>query len=66
MAKKEYDFIISEEGIAEYIFAALIEYGYVPESDEILDLAEIIFEYVIQLLDLIGFTGETIELEDEE
>lgn len=40
---------IYERDIAKYIYAELIQYGYVPAADEVLDLAEIMFNFLIDL-----------------
>jgi hypothetical protein len=38
---------VSDTEIAEYIWDKLLAKGYVPESDEVLDLAEIMFDFLI-------------------
>jgi hypothetical protein len=38
---------ISEGEIAKYMYNRLIESGYVPETDKVLELAEIMFDYLI-------------------
>lgn len=40
---------IYERDIAKYVYAELIQYGYVPSTDEVLDLAEIMFNFLIDL-----------------
>lgn len=52
--EKNYDFYISEAEIGEILYSELIDLGYVPESDEILDLAEIVFEMFVTLLMSLG------------
>mgnify|MGYP001190138061 CR=1 FL=1 len=38
---------ISEHDIAKYVYQKLIALGYVPDADEILDLAKIFFDYLV-------------------
>lgn len=52
--------IISSEEIADYLYKKLVEDGYAPSSDEILDLADYVFEFFIDF----GIVDE--EWEDEE
>jgi hypothetical protein len=40
---------VSEEDIAEYVYNQLIEYQYVPTSDEVLDIAKIVFDILLIL-----------------
>lgn len=41
--------VIYESDIAKYLFMHLIKYGYVPSSDEVLDIAEIFFNFLVDL-----------------
>jgi hypothetical protein len=41
---------LSETKIADFIYSELIRKAYVPSSDEVLDLAEIVFDYIITFL----------------
>jgi hypothetical protein len=42
------EFVISTVDIAEYVHKRLIESGYAPTADEVFDLAEIFFEYLVE------------------
>lgn len=39
---------ITEEMIADYVYKSLINRGYAPTSDEILDLAEIFIDFLFE------------------
>lgn len=52
--EKNYDFYISEAEISEILYDELIDLGYAPTSDEILDLGEIVFEMFVTLLVNLG------------
>jgi hypothetical protein len=41
------EFLISESKLAEGIYNGLLKRGYVPESNEILDIAAIVFDYLV-------------------
>lgn len=56
----EENIYVSETEIAEYIWDKLLAKGYVPESDELLDLAEIMFDFLVD----VGIVGDIVE-EDE-
>lgn len=44
----EHEMVLIDEGdIAEYVYGRLLEKGYTVTSDEILDLAEIMFDYLV-------------------
>lgn len=43
----EEELYVSDTEIAEYIWDKLLDKGYVPESDEVLDLAEIMFNFLV-------------------
>jgi hypothetical protein len=58
----EEELYVSDTEIAEYIWDKLLAKGYVPESDEVLDLAEITFDFLIDK----GVIGEVIDFEGEE
>lgn len=47
MEEREVDVYVSEEDIAKFVWDRLLAKGYVPQSDEILDLAEIFFDYLL-------------------
>ncbi len=44
---KEIDVIIDTEEIAEFFFRELLKRGFVPTEDEIEELADITFEYLL-------------------
>lgn len=52
--ENNYDFYISEAEISEILYDELIDLGYAPTSDEILDLGEIVFEMFVTLLVNLG------------
>lgn len=56
---------ISEPDIAKYVYQKLIALGYVPEADEILDLAKIFFDYLVDKQALYNIE-ELEEYDDEE
>ncbi|MCM3030607.1 YozD family protein [Niallia sp. MER 6] len=45
---KEIDVIIDTEEIAEFFFRELLKRGYVPTEDEMEELADITFEYLLE------------------
>ncbi|ABS22002.1 YozD family protein [Bacillus cytotoxicus] len=45
---KEIEVVIDTEEIAEFFYEQLIERGYVPKQEEIEDLADITFEYLLE------------------
>ncbi|MCT2344668.1 YozD family protein [Niallia taxi] len=45
---KEIDVIIDTEEIAEFFFRELLKRGYVPTEDEMDELADITFEYLLE------------------
>lgn len=49
MKEREEILSVSEQSIAEYVYTQLLEYGYAPESDEVLDIAEIVFDFLLGL-----------------
>lgn len=44
---EEKDVIIDTEEIAEFLFSNLIERGLVPKDDELEEIADIVFEYLL-------------------
>ena len=40
---------INESDIARYLFHRLIEDGYVPETDELLDISEYVFDFLMDM-----------------
>lgn len=45
---KEIEVVIDTKEIAEFFYEQLIERGYVPKREEIEDLADITFEYLLE------------------
>lgn len=39
---------IEEEDITKYLYMRLIDMGYVPSTDEILDISEIMFDFLLE------------------
>jgi hypothetical protein len=48
MDEKYVDIVFTTEEIADYLFKELVKLGYAPEEDELDDLAEIIFEFILE------------------
>jgi hypothetical protein len=46
----EYDFYINYDDIADYLFEELTELGYAPGTDELLDLTDIVMDYILLVL----------------
>lgn len=40
--------MISEVEIAEYVYKGLIKLAYTPSADEVFDIAEILFSYLLE------------------
>lgn len=40
---------ISTSQVADFIYPRLLELGYAPTSDEILDLADIVFDFLLNV-----------------
>jgi hypothetical protein len=53
---------IKESEIADYLFEHLIELGYVPEEEELDDLAMLVFDFLVSLG---AMDEDEIEMEDE-
>ncbi|WP_428908406.1 YozD family protein [Niallia sp. Krafla_26] len=45
---KEIEVIIDTDEIAEFFFQELLKRGYIPSEDEIDDLADITFDYLLE------------------
>jgi hypothetical protein len=45
---KEIEVIIDTEEIAEFFFQELVKRGYVPKEEELQDIADITFEYLLE------------------
>lgn len=46
-AMKEIEVVINTEEIADFFFMELVRRGYVPEEEELEDLADITFEFLL-------------------
>ena len=60
------DMFVDENQIARYLYQRLIEDGYVPGTDEILDLAEYVMDFLMDIADMQGIEVEVTELEEDE
>lgn len=58
---KEIEVVIDTEEIAEFFYNQLIQRGYVPDPEEIEDLADIVFDYLVEKC----MIDEIFEEEDE-
>lgn len=56
---------INEPMIAEYFHKKLIEKGYVPVTDELFDLAEIMFDFLLHKSVILDYEEYESEGEDE-
>jgi YozD-like protein len=45
---KEIEVVIDTDEIAEFFFQELLRRGYIPSEDEVGDLADITFEYLLE------------------
>lgn len=45
---KEIEVIIDTDEIAEFFFQELLKRGYIPSEDEVDDLADITFDYLLE------------------
>lgn len=61
----QFDFEFSEAAIAEFMYNDLIELGYAPTTDEVFDIAEIVFAYIVEMFCSMGIFDIYIG-EDEE
>lgn len=48
MAVKEIEVVIDTEEIEEFFCKQLIQRGYVPTEDELIDIADIVFDYLLE------------------
>ncbi|MCY7952103.1 YozD family protein [Bacillus inaquosorum] len=45
---KEIDLVIDTEEIAEFFYSELARRGYIPSEDELFEIADITFDYLIE------------------
>lgn len=57
-------FYLNYNDVADHIFQRLLDLGYVPESDEVLDLSDIIFEFLVTFIAATGAEMQFIEYEE--
>lgn len=62
---KEFDMMLSYDDVADYVFEGLVDLGYVPESDEVLDIADLFFDFILQFMANSG-VQVLLMVEDEE
>lgn len=60
---EQFDMVLDFDDVAEYVHGSLIELGYVPTSDETLAIADIMFNFIIQLM---AHTGAQVTIMEEE
>lgn len=46
------EIFIDEAQIAKYLYERLIQNGYAPAADEVLDLAEYVFDFLMDMADM--------------
>lgn len=57
--------LLNYDHVAEYVYANLIDLGYVPTEDEVLDLADILYDFVLMLLPMFGIEVFIFDEQDE-
>lgn len=45
---------VKYDDVADVVFERLVDLGYAPESDEVLDVSDIVFEILISILSATG------------
>jgi hypothetical protein len=58
-----YDFQLNYDDLAEHIYTELIDLGYAPEGDEVLDIADFMMDFILNLFANAGV--EMYMLEDD-
>lgn len=53
------------DDVAEYVYENLIDLGYTPDSDEVLDIADMMFDFIIMMFSSNG-AQVVIMTEDED
>lgn len=51
--------------VANYVYNNLIDLGYVPTEDEVLDVADIMYDFTLQFANLMGIPMVIEEIEEE-
>lgn len=51
--------------LAEYMFSSLVELGYAPDGDEVLDITDIVYDFAIQLVASFGIPVVVIDEQEE-
>lgn len=46
--------VLNYDGVADHIYNRILELGYVPTSNEVIDIVDIVYEYLVNLLDFLG------------
>lgn len=64
MNQEENGFEISFDTVCEYVFERLTERGYAPESDELLDITDIVMDFMLTLHIAMG--GEVVTVYGDE
>lgn len=58
---------VSYDDVAQYMFESLVELGYAPDGEEMLDLTDLICNYILSMFHEVGVDVYVMEeLEDEE
>jgi hypothetical protein len=60
------EIFIDEAQIAKYLYSRLVQDGYAPAADEVLDLAEYVFDFLIEMSYIQGIEMEVEEIEEED
>jgi hypothetical protein len=55
---------IDEAQIGKYLYSRLVEDGYVPAADEVLDIAEYVFDFLMEMSYIQAVDSDELE-EDE-
>lgn len=66
MEPSEFDLVLDYDDVTEYMHDELLKKGYVPSSDELLDLGDIVFDLITQVLVHGGAEVHVMEKEVED
>lgn len=58
--------MLNYNDVAEYVYVNLIDLGYVPTEDEVLDIADILYDFMLMLLPMFGIEVHIFDEEDIE